>query len=283
MRRRRGRFVVELDGQAMPPFSLASTRSDGDQFTIWLVRDRRHVVAEPFVTAILPEKAQLARGRSRRRFATGLFSSSEQRGTSEENAWSLARARFDAETFWYRGNGSVDIVSDARFLEPGREQEFRDRNVILYGHAENNAAWPVLLGASPVQVRRGQVKVGSRTVTRAKTWRASLSGRGPAATWLRSGGFRIGLDRPPAHRTAAVFHLGRGLSRLPGVEGRGAARKLGGPDRSGLFRSGLGCRIGRICLARLNGRSLAVADAGILADRPCFGVLPSYHEVIAAS
>jgi hypothetical protein len=28
-------------------------------------------------------------------------------GTPEENAWMLARARFDAETFWYRGNGSI--------------------------------------------------------------------------------------------------------------------------------------------------------------------------------
>ena len=87
------------------------------------------------------------------------------KGTPEENAWSLARARFDAETFWYRGNGSVDIVSDASLLEPGREQEFRDRNVILYGHADHNAAWRVLFGESPVQVRRGQVKFGSREIS----------------------------------------------------------------------------------------------------------------------
>jgi hypothetical protein len=87
------------------------------------------------------------------------------KGTPEENAWSLARARFDAETFWYRGNGSADIVSDACFLEPGRRIEFRDRNVIVYGHAESNAAWPVLLGESPVQVRRGEVRLGPRSVT----------------------------------------------------------------------------------------------------------------------
>ncbi len=87
------------------------------------------------------------------------------KGTTEENAWSLARARFDAETFWYRGNGSVDIVSDARFLEPEREEEFRDRNLIVYGHAESNGAWPVLLGESPVQVSRGRVSVGGRNVS----------------------------------------------------------------------------------------------------------------------
>ena len=86
-------------------------------------------------------------------------------GTREETAWALARARFDAETFWYRGNGSPDIVADQTFLDPGRAEEFKDRSVILYGHSQSNAAWPVLLGKSPVQVGRGQVKIGQRTVT----------------------------------------------------------------------------------------------------------------------
>jgi hypothetical protein len=77
----------------------------------------------------------------------------------------LARARFDSETFGYRGNGSVDIVPDSVFLEPSRLTEFRDRNVVLYGHSESNAAWASLLRASPVQVRRGKVQIGSRTVS----------------------------------------------------------------------------------------------------------------------
>lgn len=79
-------------------------------------------------------------------------------GTPEENAWAFAKARFDAETFAYRGNGSVDVMPDTAF-EPMRE---RDRSVILYGHAESNAAWPGLLGASPVQVRRGVVEIDDR-------------------------------------------------------------------------------------------------------------------------
>ncbi len=37
--------------------------------------------------------------------------------------------------------------------------------MILYGHVECNAAWPVLLSKSPVQVRRGQVQIGQRTVS----------------------------------------------------------------------------------------------------------------------
>ena len=83
-------------------------------------------------------------------------------GTPEENAWALAKARFDAEAFWYRGNGSVDVLADTQF-EAART---RDRGVILYGHREMNAAWTKLLSASPVQVRRGAVEVGGKTLSR---------------------------------------------------------------------------------------------------------------------
>ncbi|HSV72439.1 MAG TPA: prolyl oligopeptidase family serine peptidase [Chthonomonadales bacterium] len=80
------------------------------------------------------------------------------RGTPEENAWAYARARFDAEVFWYRGNGSPDVVADTDF-DPRRE---RDRGVVVYGNADTNAAWSALLGASPIQVRGGVLRVGER-------------------------------------------------------------------------------------------------------------------------
>src|SRR5262249_55532867 len=86
-------------------------------------------------------------------------------GTSEENTWALAKARFDAETFWYCGNGSVDMILDSAFLNAGTADEFRDRNVIVYGHSDSNAAWKALLGESPVQIQRGQVRIGQRTIT----------------------------------------------------------------------------------------------------------------------
>jgi dienelactone hydrolase len=80
------------------------------------------------------------------------------KGTAEENAWALAKARYDAETFWYRGNGSVDIVSDVAF-EANKE---RDRSVILYGNADTNAAWSGLIPTSPVVVSRTGLRVGDR-------------------------------------------------------------------------------------------------------------------------
>ena len=83
-------------------------------------------------------------------------------GTPEENTWALNKARFDAESFWYRGNGSVEVLSDREFTAA----RFADRGVVLYGHADMNSAWAPLLAESPVQVRRGEVVVGDRSVRR---------------------------------------------------------------------------------------------------------------------
>jgi len=81
------------------------------------------------------------------------------RGTPEENAWAFNKARLDAELFWYRGNGSVDVIPDAAFNAGAAP----DRGVVLYGNADSNGAWPALLADSPVQVRHGEIKVGSRS------------------------------------------------------------------------------------------------------------------------
>jgi hypothetical protein len=80
------------------------------------------------------------------------------KGSAEENDWAVAKSRFDAESWWYRGNGSVDVMPDVEF-DPTKEP---DRGVVLYGNANNNSAWTTLLADSPVQVRRGVLEVGSR-------------------------------------------------------------------------------------------------------------------------
>jgi hypothetical protein len=79
------------------------------------------------------------------------------RGDPEENRWMLGKARYDAETFWYRGNGSVDCWSDADYLALAQRdpQSLSDRNVILYGNSTVNEAWGSLLARSPVQLQRG--------------------------------------------------------------------------------------------------------------------------------
>ena len=79
-------------------------------------------------------------------------------GTPAENAALYAKARFDAEVFGYQGNGSIDWMTDRAFLSANTT----DRGVILYGNAETNLAWRSLLGDSPVQVRRGETRIGDR-------------------------------------------------------------------------------------------------------------------------
>ena len=81
-------------------------------------------------------------------------------GSSEENDAAWQKARFDAETFRYRGNGSVDLVADVDFDPDGQ----RDRNVILYGNADTNAAWDPLLGEGPLEVRRDRLRLGARVL-----------------------------------------------------------------------------------------------------------------------
>lgn len=80
-------------------------------------------------------------------------------GTKEENEWSLNKARYDAETWYYRGNGSVDVVSDKEFSLAG----YKDRGVILYGNKNTNKAWKSLLSNCPIQVERGRITAGSKS------------------------------------------------------------------------------------------------------------------------
>ncbi|HEV8062350.1 MAG TPA: prolyl oligopeptidase family serine peptidase, partial [Gemmataceae bacterium] len=78
------------------------------------------------------------------------------KGTPEENAWSLAKARFDSETFLYRGNGGIRIVPDVEF-HPTAEP---DGNVVLYGNATTVGCWKELVGEGPVHLERSKLRVG---------------------------------------------------------------------------------------------------------------------------
>ena len=82
-------------------------------------------------------------------------------GNEQENTWSYNKARYDAEVWYYRGNGAVDIVADKDF----KPAAYRDRGVIIYGNATTNKAWKTLLAKCPVQVQRGSVQVGDKKYT----------------------------------------------------------------------------------------------------------------------
>jgi hypothetical protein len=88
------------------------------------------------------------------------------RGSAEENRWAFEQARYDAERFWYQGNGSMQVLSDLDFVKRtlAEEESSGRHNVVLYGNANTNTAWKMLLADSPVQVRNGSLSVGARTI-----------------------------------------------------------------------------------------------------------------------
>jgi len=187
-----GAVAVELDGQILRGIPPAN---DKGSIRIWLTRKGSTWSAsgEPPSSAL---KGPHRYGPFKEAFRDRFVLVYGTRGTAAENAWALARARYDAELFWYRGNGSVDLVADGALLDPARQAEFQDRGVIVYGHAESNAAWPALLADSPVQVRRGSVRIGGR----------ELSGDDLACLFVR--------PRPDSKQAAVAVVSGTGMTGL---------------------------------------------------------------------
>ena len=102
------------------------------------------------------EKSPMRGGPFKQAFQRNMLFVYGTQGTADENSWANAKAHYDAESFYYRGNGAVDVIPDKAF----NNNKTKNRNVILYGNADTNSAWDSLLRESPVQVRRGALGVG---------------------------------------------------------------------------------------------------------------------------
>ncbi len=80
-------------------------------------------------------------------------------GTREENEWSFNKARYDAETWYYRGNGAIDVIPDKEFSLA----KYKDRSVIIFGNRTINSAWKTILSDCPIQVERNKITAGNKT------------------------------------------------------------------------------------------------------------------------
>ena len=105
------------------------------------------------------EKGPLRSGGFKDAFKNNVVFVYASNGSKEENEWYYNRAKFDAEKFWYRANGSIEIVSDKEF-KPGN---FPNQNIIIYGNKSNNTSWDKLLKTSPVQVTNNSINVDGKT------------------------------------------------------------------------------------------------------------------------
>ena len=79
------------------------------------------------------------------------------KGNAAENKWSFDKARFDAETWYYRGNGAVDIIADKEYSQ----EKYAGRNIIIYGNSNTNSIYSQLLINCPLKIERNKITAGS--------------------------------------------------------------------------------------------------------------------------
>lgn len=151
------------------------------------------------------------------------------KGTKVENEWAFNKARLDAENWYYRGNGAVDIITDKEY----NTGNYANRGVVLFGNAETNSAWAGLLSDAPITVTR------NRIVAAGKNWQGDdlgayfvwpLKSNPKASVAVVTGTGIKGLNAANANQYFAggsgfpdymIFRLGMLKSGAEGVEAAG--------------------------------------------------------------
>src|SRR5690606_30562043 len=143
-------ITIILDSLAPLRYSVTGARD-----SIWLKKQNAQwqIAAAPGAE----EKGPKRYGTFKEAFNHNMVFVYGTKGTKSENEWAFNKARYDAETWYYRGNGAVDVVADKQYST----DDYAGRNVIIYGNASTNSAWNLLLGDSPVQVSRNHVSAGA--------------------------------------------------------------------------------------------------------------------------
>ncbi len=138
---------VQLDCEAGAGAALFFQRTEDG----WIERD----APDP-----ADEKTPTRNGNLKRAFDRNFHAVVGTQGDDGSDATLLARARHDATQWWYRGNGRYETWTDTALASKTIDP---DRNRILYGNADTNAAWTSSLPADcPVVVEDGRVTIGDR-------------------------------------------------------------------------------------------------------------------------
>lgn len=145
--------TIGLDGQS--PDIPADAKSDFGVIRLRRIDGRWRVCDEQQDGACRPNVRPHAFKSAFARHMRLIYGTS---GSPEENAWSVAKARFDAEQWYYRGNGGADVIAD-RDLDLAHA---RSGSFVLYGHRESNLAVRQLAADSPLAVSRESARIGDR-------------------------------------------------------------------------------------------------------------------------
>jgi len=142
---------IRLDNQNAIEYT---THSDNDSLFLVYENSAWVITGQPALTQKGPHRY----GTFKEAFNNRMVFVYGTSGHKEENEWSFNKARFDAESWYYRGNGAVDIVADKDFSI----SKFANRGVVLFGNAATNTAWKILLNDCPLQVTRNVITAGDK-------------------------------------------------------------------------------------------------------------------------
>jgi len=233
---------VALDGQTALAYT---TRNAHDTLTI-RKNDGKWVVSE---RPSLAQKGPHRYGTFKDAFTNQMVFVYGTKGSKEENDWNLQKARYDAETWYYRGNGAVDIIPDVAY----NSVAYANRGVILFGNATNNAAWKLLLADCPIQVDRQQIRVGSQQWTG--------DDLGAYFVWpirgVRSGVggryYRYRLERDAGGQRQPVFCGCQRIPRLHDFRARYGEARQQRRAHGGLLRQRLEAKRQALCIESVRG------------------------------
>lgn len=126
-----------------------TTTSDNDSIYLLKNNDAWSIAQKPGAN----DKNPLRYGTFKEAFNHNMIFVVGTNGNKEENETNLNKAFYDAESWYYRGNGAVDIITDKQYSP----EKYNGRNVIVYGNANTNAAWNVLLKDCPIQISTNKI------------------------------------------------------------------------------------------------------------------------------
>ncbi|KAA6436853.1 prolyl oligopeptidase family serine peptidase [Dyadobacter flavalbus] len=122
--------------------------------TIYLKKDSNWTVSTPEKQSKNPRR----NGTFKEAFKNNMVFVYATGGSKEEADWALEKAKYDAETWYYRGNGAVELIADKDF----NPEQYKNRGIVLYGNKDTNAAWNKLLRDCPVNVSSGKITISNK-------------------------------------------------------------------------------------------------------------------------
>ncbi len=142
---------IELDGQSMNAIASKNTP------LVLLKFEDKWITNE---LAPSYEKGKMRNGGFKEAFQHRMVFVYGTKGNAEENAWMLNKAKYDAETWYYRGNGAIDIIADTEF----DSVKYAGRGIILFGNMSTNLIAGSLLKDCPIKINSGFAVVGADTL-----------------------------------------------------------------------------------------------------------------------